>query len=132
MTNMRKVLLPGPSHPISIEPTGARVTVRLGGRVVAETHDALTLREATYPPVQYVPIGDVDPDALVPSDHSSYCPFKGQAGYYSLRVGDRVAADAVWTYAQPHDAVSAVKGHVAFYPDRVDAIEVDQVDEASF
>jgi uncharacterized protein (DUF427 family) len=128
MTNVRKVLLPGSSHPISIEPTGARVTVRLGGRVVAETHDALTLREASYPPVQYVPLGDVDPDALVPSDHSSYCPFKGKASYYSLRVGDRVAAEAVWTYLRPHDAVSAIEGHVAFYPDRVDAIEVDEQD----
>jgi uncharacterized protein (DUF427 family) len=74
--------------------------------------------------VQYVPLADVDADVLVPSDHTSYCPFKGDATYYSLQVGDDVAPAAAWTYVAPHDAVAAVKDHVAFYPDRVDAIEV--------
>jgi uncharacterized protein (DUF427 family) len=120
----KKVLVPGPDHPITIDATGARVTVTLGGRVVADSRDALTLREAAYPPVQYIPIADVDPAVLQPSDHTSYCPFKGDATYYDLQVGEDVAPAALWTYVAPHDAVAEVKDHVAFYPDRVDAIEV--------
>jgi uncharacterized protein (DUF427 family) len=120
----KKVLVPGPDHPITIEPTDARVTVRAGGRVIADTAKALTLREAAYPPVQYIPLADVDPGVLEPSDHTSYCPFKGDASYYGLRVGDEVSPAAVWTYPEPHDAAARIAGHVAFYPDRVDAIEV--------
>jgi uncharacterized protein (DUF427 family) len=120
----KKVLVPGPDHPITIVPTDARVTVRAGGRVIADTAKALTLQEAAFPPVQYIPLADVEPDVLEPSDHTSYCPFKGDASYYGLRVGDQVSPAAVWTYAEPHDAAARIAGHVAFYPDRVDAIEV--------
>lgn len=120
----KKVLVPGPDHPISLEPTGSRVTVTLGGRVIVDTEAALTLREASYPPAQYVPLADVDPAVLRPSDHTTYCPYKGDATYYSLQVGDDVAPAAVWTYVAPHDSVAAVKDHVAFYPDRVDSIVV--------
>jgi uncharacterized protein (DUF427 family) len=123
MTDL-KVLLPGPLHAISIEPTASRVTVTAGGRVVADTDRALTLREAHHSPVQYIPLEDVAPDVLEPSSHTSYCPFKGRATYHSLRVGDDVVADAVWTYAEPHKAVAPIRGHVAFYADRVDSIEV--------
>lgn len=120
----KKVLVPGPDHPITLEPTGSRVTVELGGRVIVDTEAALTLREASYPPAQYVPLADVDPAVLRPSDHTTYCPYKGDATYYSLQVGDDVAPAAVWTYLAPYDAVAAVKDHVAFYPDRVDSIVV--------
>ena len=120
----KKVLVPGPDHPISLEPTGSRVTVTLGGRVIVDTAAALTLREASYPPAQYVPLADVDPAVLRPSDHTTYCPYKGDATYYSLQVGDDVAPAAVWTYVAPHDAVASIKDHVAFYPDRVDSIVV--------
>jgi uncharacterized protein (DUF427 family) len=120
----KKVLVPGPDHPITIEPTDARVTVRAGGRVIADTAKALTLQEAAYPPVQYIPLADVDPGVLEPSDHTSYCPYKGDASYYSLKVGEEVAPAAVWTYVRPHDSAAAIAGHVAFYPDRVDVIEV--------
>jgi uncharacterized protein (DUF427 family) len=122
--SLKPVLVPGPLHPITLERTPGRVIVTLGGRVVADSTSALTLTEASYPSVQYVPLADVDADVLVPSDHTSYCPFKGDATYYSLQVGDDVAPAAAWTYVAPHDAVAAVKDHVAFYPDRVDAIEV--------
>lgn len=118
------VLVPGPDHPITVEPTAARVIVRLGGRVVADSQDALTLTEASYPPVQYVPLADVDESLLVPSSHTSYCPYKGAAAYFDLRIGDDTAPAAVWTYRDPYDAVAQVKEHVAFFPDRVDAIEV--------
>jgi uncharacterized protein (DUF427 family) len=120
----KKVLVPGPDHPMTIEPTGARVTVRAGGRVVADTAKALTLREAAYPPVQYIPLADVDPGVLEPSDHTSYCPFKGDASYYGLKVGEEVSPAAVWTYTEPHRAAAEIAGHVAFFPDRVEAIEV--------
>ena len=119
-----KVLVPGPDHPITLEATGARVTVRLGGRVIADTLDAITLREASYPPVQYVPLADVDPAVLRPSEHATYCPYKGAASYYALQVGDDLVEAAVWFYPAPHDAVALVRDRVAFYPDRVDAIEV--------
>jgi uncharacterized protein (DUF427 family) len=122
---IKPVLKPNAAHPITVEPTAGHVTVRLGGRVVASSDRALTLQEASYPSVQYVPIDDVDADSLRPSDHTSYCPFKGDASYYDLAAGDQVAEAAVWTYVEPHDAVASIRGHVAFYADRVDAIEVD-------
>ena len=114
-----EVLHPDSSHPITVTATEGRVAVFRGDRKIAETSRALTLTEATYPPVQYVPLADVDPAVLESSDHSSYCPYKGDAGYYSIVVeGDR-ADDAVWHYDAPYEAVSPIAGHVAFYPDQV-------------
>lgn len=116
----RPVLVPDDTHPITIEPTGRRVTVRQHGQVVADSTDALTLLEAAYPPVYYVPRGDVAAGALRPSDHSTYCPYKGDASYDDLVGTDgSVAANAVWAYDEPYDAVSAIGGHVAFSPDAV-------------
>ena len=120
----KRVLLPGPDHPITLEPTGARVTVRVGGRVVADTENAVTLREASYPAVQYIPLADVDPTVLEPSELTTHCPYKGDASYYSLRVGENVVPDALWYYPEPNEAVVGITGHAAFYPNRVDAIEV--------
>jgi uncharacterized protein (DUF427 family) len=98
--------------------------VAYAGRVVADTDRALTLREASYPPVQYVPLADVDPAVLERSSHTSYCPYKGRASYYSLRVGEAVEEAVAWSYERPHRAVAAIEGHLAFYPDRVDGVEV--------
>jgi uncharacterized protein (DUF427 family) len=95
------------------------VIVKVGDKVIAETSEALTLREASYPAVQYIPRKDVDMALLVRSDHASYCPYKGNAGYFDLRpLGDE-GANAVWTYEKPYPAVAAITGYVAFYPDRV-------------
>ena len=116
----KQVLVPGPDHPITIAPAGTTVTVRLGGRVIATTDDALLLQEASYPGVYYLPLDSVDPEVLAPSDHRTYCPFKGDASYYSLRDGDAVSENAVWTYVAPYDAVSEIAGRVAFYPSRVE------------
>jgi uncharacterized protein (DUF427 family) len=110
---------PGPDHPISIEPSPGRVIARVGERVIADTAAALTLREADYPPVQYLPLSDVDPAVLRRTDTTTYCPYKGDASYYSLLVDDAELADAVWTYETPYPAVARIAGHVAFYPDRV-------------
>jgi uncharacterized protein (DUF427 family) len=114
---------PGPDHPIAIEPNPARIVVSIAGRVLADTQNALTLREADYPPVQYIPLEDVDRSLIQETDHTSYCPFKGNAGYYSIPAGGERSVNAIWTYRDPHAAVAEIKDHVAFYPDRVDRID---------
>jgi uncharacterized protein (DUF427 family) len=113
---------PGPDHPITIEPNPARIVVSIAGQVLADTQNALTLREADYPPVQYIPLDDVDRSLIQETDHASYCPFKGDASYYSIPVGGERSVNAIWTYPDPHAAVAEIKDHVAFYLDRVDAI----------
>ncbi len=118
----KPVLQPGPDHPISVLANPNRVIVSVAGRVVANTDRALVLQEAAYPAVQYVPLADVDQSLLEPTDNSTYCPYKGEASYYSITVGGERSVDAIWTYEAPYDAVAQIKDHVAFYPDRVDAI----------
>jgi uncharacterized protein (DUF427 family) len=113
---------PGPDHPISVEANPSRVIVKVGGKVIADTRDALTLREAHYPPVQYVPRRDVDMTALARSEHTTYCPYKGDASYYSIPAGGDRSLNAVWTYETPFEAVAQIKEHLAFYPDRVEEI----------
>jgi uncharacterized protein (DUF427 family) len=119
----KPVKVPGPDHPISIEQNPNRVVVQVAGRVVADTRAALTLREARYPPVQYIPTRDVDMSLLVRTDHATYCPFKGDCSYFSIPLGGERSVNAAWSYETPHEAVSLIKDHLAFYPDRVDAIE---------
>ncbi len=119
----RQKLRPGPDHPITIEPTPGRVVVSVAGRVIADTGNALTLREASYPAVQYIPRDDVDMSLLERTDHASYCPYKGDSAYYSIPIGGARSANAVWSYEAPYPAVAAIRDHLAFYPDRVDAIE---------
>jgi uncharacterized protein (DUF427 family) len=111
-------------HPITIEPTPKRVRVLFNGRVVADTTRALTLREATLPPVQYIPREDADMSLLERTGHKSHCPYKGDAAYYTIRTDGRAAENAIWTYENPNPEVASIKGHLAFYPDRVDRIEV--------
>ena len=115
----KPVKIPDASHPITVSPTGGHVTVRVGGVTVAETDRALSLAEAAYPVVQYVPLEDVDQGLLRPTATGSYCPYKGEASYYSLALPDGTAeADIIWTYQQPYDAVREIAGHVAFYASR--------------
>jgi uncharacterized protein (DUF427 family) len=114
---------PGPHHPITIAPNPNRVRVVFNGRMVADTMRAVTLRESTYPPVLYIPREDAQMTLFTRTDHVTHCPYKGDASYYSISVGDRVAKDAIWSYEQPYSAVSEIAGRLAFYPDRVDAIE---------
>lgn len=114
---------PGPDHPITVEPTGQRVVVRVGDQVVADTTAALTLQESTYPAVQYIPLADVDPAVITPTDTHTYCPYKGEASYYTLATPDGPSVDTIWTYPTPYPAVAQIADHVAFYADRV-TIEV--------
>jgi uncharacterized protein (DUF427 family) len=119
----KTVKLPGPDHPIRVEPNPARVLVSVAGRVIADTRKALTLREASYPGVQYIPRKDVDMALLERTDHATYCPYKGECVYYSIPLGGKRSANAVWTYEDPFAAVAQIKDHLAFYPDRVETIE---------
>ncbi|MBB2753807.1 UNVERIFIED_ORG: uncharacterized protein (DUF427 family) [Rhizobium aethiopicum] len=119
----KSIKIPGPDHPITVEHNPCRVVVTLGGKVIADSRDALTLREASYPPVQYIPRKDVEMSLLQRTDHASHCPYKGDAAYYSIIPGGERSRNAVWTYEAPNAAVGNIKDHLAFYPDRVDAIE---------
>jgi uncharacterized protein (DUF427 family) len=119
----KPIKLPGPDHPITIEPNPARVVVSVAGRVIADTREALTLREAAYPPVHYIPRKDVEMSLLERTDHGTYCPYKGDCAYYSIPIGGGRSVNAVWTYEVPFGAVAAIKDHLAFYPSRVDAIK---------
>jgi uncharacterized protein (DUF427 family) len=118
----KQIKLPNPNHPISIERNPACIVVSVAGRAIADTRNALTLREADYPPVQYIPREDVDLSQLKRTDHATYCPYKGDCNYYSVPAGGKKSINAVWTYENPYPAVAQIKGHVAFYPDRVDEI----------
>jgi len=118
----KQIKLPGPDHPISIQRNPARVVVSAAGRVLADTGNALTLREATYPPVEYIPREDVDFSQLERTDYATYCPYKGDCRYYSIPAGGKKSVNAVWAYQDPFPSVTQIRGHVAFYADRVDEI----------
>jgi uncharacterized protein (DUF427 family) len=122
-TPARTVKNPGPDHPISIERNDRHLVVKVAGQIVANTRNALTLQEASYPAVQYIPRKDVDMTLLQRSSHATYCPYKGDCAYYSIPVGGDRSINAVWTYERPYPAVEAIKDFLAFYPDRVDAFD---------
>lgn len=116
----REMKTPGPDHPITVEKNPARVTVRVGDQVVADTTAALVLQESNYPPVQYIPLADVDPALIKATETSTFCPYKGDASYYSLITKDGEQTDAIWTYHEPYPAVAEIADHVAFYPNKVE------------
>ena len=122
----KSIKLPGPDHPITIEPNPVRVIVSVAGRIIADTRSALTLNEAGHAAVQYIPQKDVEMTLLKRTDHHTYCPYKGDCSYYSIPLGGERSVDAVWTYEAPYAAVAAIKDHVAFYTDRVDAIDAQR------
>jgi uncharacterized protein (DUF427 family) len=119
----KPIKIPGPDHPITIERNHARIVVLVAGRVVADTREALTLREAAYSAVQYIPRKDVDMALLTRTEHTTYCPYKGDCSYYSIPLGSDRSVNAVWSYEAPYAAVTPIKDYLAFYPNRVDAIE---------
>jgi uncharacterized protein (DUF427 family) len=117
----RPVLEPTAAHPITVAPTAGHVTVRINGELVADSRGALTLQESTYPAVQYIPISDVDEKLLVRTDTSTYCPYKGDASYYSVATAaGATVEDVIWVYEQPYPSVAPIAGHLAFYPDRAE------------
>jgi len=129
--NSKPIRIPGPDHPITITPTKGRVIVTVAGKRVADSRDSLTLKEAAYPAVHYIPRKDVDMTQLQRTSHQTYCPYKGDCSYYSIPAGGERSVNAVWTYEAPYAAVSEIGDYLAFYPDRVDAIEVGVEDRSS-
>jgi uncharacterized protein (DUF427 family) len=120
----KEIKIPGPDHPITISAAEGTVRVTVAGRIVAESSNALLLEEKGYPPVYYIPRDDVDMSLLARTTHYTYCPYKGDCTYYSIPMGGAESEFAVWTYEEPYEAVARIKEHLAFYPARVDAIEV--------
>ena len=119
----KAVKIPGPDHPIAVTKNPRRVTVSVNGKMIASTRDALALKEASYPAVQYIPRGDANMAMLARTDHSTYCPYKGNASYFSIPLAGEGGVNAVWSYEHPHDAMAAIRDHLAFYPDRVEIEE---------
>lgn len=115
---------PGPDHPITISREGGRIRVLLAGRTIADTTQALILKEARYPPVYYIPRADADMAYLTHTGHRTHCPYKGDASYFTISAGGRVSENAVWSYEAPYPAVAEIKDYLAFYQNRVDEIEV--------
>jgi uncharacterized protein (DUF427 family) len=123
-SNAKPVRIPGPEHPITLSPNPARIVVRAADRTIADTRAALTLQEASYPAVQYIPREDVDMTLLARSEHTTYCPYKGDCRYFSIPSAGQRGVDAVWTYEEPYAAVSQIREYLAFYPDRVQLSEM--------
>ena len=123
----RPIRIPGPDHPITIEPNPKRTQVRAGNELIADTTATLTLREAGYAAVQYIPRGDADLGKLRRSAHSTYCPYKGEATYFDIPALGEKGKNAVWTYEQPYAAVAEIAGHLAFYPSKVELTELAEV-----
>ena len=121
--NTRPERTPGPDHPISITPSNRRIVVKVAGQAIADTRSALSLQESSYPAVLYIPRDDVDMSKLQRTQHTTYCPYKGDCSYYSIPSGGDKAVNAVWTYEHPYAPVASIKEHLAFYPARVDSIE---------
>jgi uncharacterized protein (DUF427 family) len=122
--NSKPIKIPGPDHPITITPAPEHITVTVAGRPIADTRAALTLKEAAYPAVHYIPRKDVDMARLQRTSHQTYCPYKGECAYYSIPSGGERSLNAVWTYEAPYAAVCRIQEYLAFYPARVDAINV--------
>jgi uncharacterized protein (DUF427 family) len=120
----KEIRIPGPDHPITISPAEGKVRVTVGGRIIAESAQALRLEEKGHPPVYYLPRNGADMSLFVRTTYYSYCPYKGDCTYYSIPIGGSKSEYAVWTYENPYEAVADIKEHLAFYPSRVDAIEV--------
>ena len=117
--------LPGPDHPIALEPSRQRVRATFDNHVIADTDDALIVREADYPPVVYFPMDDVEMSFLAKTDRATTCPYKGQASYWSIYMDGRLAENSVWAYEDPYPAMAALRGRVAFYPNVVEVYEVE-------
>ncbi len=120
----KTIKMPGPDHPITITPTRGQVVCHSCWKSCCAHRAAQTLKEAFYPPVQYIPRADVEMSLLAHTDHATYCPYKGDCSYYSIPSGGDRSANAAWTYEDAYPAVAAIKGYLAFYSDRVDGIEV--------
>ena len=113
-----------PEHRVDLHPDSAHVRVMFGGKVIADSTDALRVEETGHGPVYYIPAKDMALDLMSKTAHTTYCPFKGTASYWTIKVGDKSAENAIWGYEAPYDETTALAGHYAFYDTRVDSIEI--------
>ena len=120
----KEIKIPGPDHPITISPAKGKVRVTVAGSIVAQSTRALLLEEIGYPAVYYLPRNDADMSLLIGTTHYTFCPYKGDCSFYSILSGGAKSEFAVWTYEKPYESVASIREHLAFYPSRVDAIEV--------
>ena len=111
-----------PEHTVEVTPFKGRVVIEANGEILADTEHALRLKEADFTAVYYVPRSDTRMDHLVPTDHHTRCPFKGEASYFSVKGG---VENAVWSYEHPYDEVLSIREYLAFYPNRVSSIKVE-------
>jgi uncharacterized protein (DUF427 family) len=123
LMNTRPEKIPGPDHPISISGNERRVVIKVAGQLIADTRAALRLQEASYPAVLYIPRADVDMSKLQRTEHTTYCPYKGDCSYFSIPSGGARSVNAVWSYEKPYASVSKIDRYLAFYPSRVDSLE---------
>jgi uncharacterized protein (DUF427 family) len=128
---MPEMKIPGPDHPITVSAKTARVQVTYNGHVIVDSRRALELKEAAYKPVLYFPRDDVDMAYFSRTDHHTYCPYKGEASYYTILMDGRFAENAVWTYETPYPAMAEIKDLVAFYPNQVEIHEIAEEDTGS-
>lgn len=115
--------IPNEDHPITLRPNPSRVVVRARGRIIADSIRALTLREANLPSVHYIRRADVAMEFLQRSDHSTHCPYKGDATYFDLVVDGLHHAKAAWSYETPYPAVAPIAGHIAFVSGQATCVE---------
>jgi uncharacterized protein (DUF427 family) len=125
MQPARTPIIPGPDHPITITHSGDRILVRVADRTIVDTRGALLLKETSYPGVYYLPRSDADMSLLAKTDHTTYCPYKGECSYYSIPAGGERSQNAVWSYETSYPSVVQIKEYLAFYPNRVDSIDVN-------
>jgi uncharacterized protein (DUF427 family) len=125
MQAVKTARIPGPDHPISISPSADRVLVKVAGKIIVDSRAALLLKEASYPVAYYLPRADADMSLLSKTEHTTYCPYKGECSYFSIVAGGERSTNAVWTYESPYQSVIQIKDYLAFYPDRVDSIEIN-------
>jgi uncharacterized protein (DUF427 family) len=116
---------PGPDHPITIEPAADRWRARLGSHVIADSNDALVLREASYPPRVYFPRTDVAMEYMTRTQKQTHCPYKGDAAYFTTFLDGEFHENLAWSYEAPFPAMEAIAGRICFYPERVELYEVD-------
>lgn len=119
--------LPGPDHPITITPAQTRWRAKFGAHVIADSGDVLVLQEAAYPQVIYFPRQDVSMEFLTATERSTYCPFKGDASYFTVMMDGQFGDNAVWSYEEPYPAMAQIRGHLAFYTNKIEVYEVDEV-----
>jgi uncharacterized protein (DUF427 family) len=120
------MMTPGADHPITLTANPRRVRVQVSNHVIADTADAVTLDEAGYGPVQYFPREDVERGFLSETSKVTQCPYKGAATHYSMMIDGQLLENVAWSYEDPYPAVEAIRGRIAFYPDKVEIYEVDE------